>query len=145
MSRLYFAYGSNMDVAQMADRCPGARIVEGAVLADYRFIIAPRGYANVVPAPGEAVMGLLWEISAANEASLDRYEGVRPGLYHQDEFAVLTTAGRSVQAMLYLASESGTGLPQPGYLEGIVAAARHHGLPADYITRLESSFPGGRA
>ena len=141
MSRPYFAYGSNMSVGQMADRCPGAQVVDGAVLADHRFIIAARGYANVVPAPGEAVMGILWELSPGDEASLDRYEGVRPGLYRKDACELLTTGGRNVRALLYLAAETGTGAPQPGYLEGIVAAARHHGLPADYITRLESWFP----
>lgn len=143
-SRLYFAYGSNMDLGQMATRCPGARVVEGAVLADRRFIIAARGYANVVVAPGEAVFGLLWDLPPADEASLDGYEGVRPGLYHKDECEVLTTGGRHVRALLYLAAETGTGDPQPGYLEGIVAAARHHGLPADYVARLESWFPGRR-
>jgi hypothetical protein len=144
MSRLYFAYGSNMDLAQMATRCPGARVVEGAVLEGRRFIIAARGYANVVPASGEAVFGLLWDLPPADEASLDRYEGVRPGFYRKDECEVLTTGGRNVGALLYLAAETGTGEPRPGYLEAIVAAARHHGLPADYVAQLEGWFPGRR-
>ena len=144
MSRPYFAYGSNMDLAQMAERCPGARVVDGAVLEGRRFIIAARGYASVVPAPGDAVFGLLWDLTPEDEASLDGYEGVRPGLYHKDECVVLTTGGRNVRALLYLAAEIGTGDPQPGYLEAIVAAARHHGLPEDYVARLEGWFPGRR-
>jgi cation transport regulator ChaC len=143
-SRLYFAYGSNMDLTQMAERCPLSRVVEGAVLADRRFIIAARGYANVVAAPGDVVFGLLWDLPSADEASLDRYEGVRPGLYHKDECEVLTTGGRNVRALLYLAAETTTGAPQPGYLERIVAAARYHGLPTDYVEQLESWFPGRR-
>jgi len=144
MSRPYFAYGSNMSVTQMAERCPEAQVVDGAVLADHRFIIAARGYANVVPVPGEAVMGILWDLSPGDEASLDRYEGVRPGRYRKEECDVLTTGGRLVRALVYLAVETGTGDPQPGYLEGIVGAARMHGLPADYVERLERWFPGRR-
>jgi hypothetical protein len=142
MSRPYFAYGSNMSLTQMADRCPAARMVDGAVLADHRFIIAVRGYANVVPAPGDAVFGILWDLTPSDEASLDGYEGVRPGLYTKAECEVLTTGGKTVRALVYLAAESGTGPPQPGYLEGIVGAARLHGLPADYVTQLEGWFPG---
>jgi len=138
--RPYFAYGSNMDLAQMADRCPGARVVDGAVMADVRFVIASRGYANVVAAPGEAVFGVLWDLAPEDEASLDRYEGVRPGLYRKDEVAVLTTGGRSVRALVYRANETATGRPVAGYLELIVAAARHHGLPTDYVARLETWF-----
>lgn len=143
--RLYFAYASNMSVEQMADRCPDARVVDGAVLADHRFIIAERGYANVLPARGEAVFGILWDISPADEASLDRYEGVRPGLYRKDVCEVLTTGGRMVTALVYRAAHEGTGPPAAGYLEGVVAAARHHGLPAHYVAQLEGWFPGRRA
>ena len=136
--RLHFAYASNMDRTQMAVRCPDARVVDGAVLDAMRFVIAESGYANVVPAPGEAVFGILWRISAADEAALDRYEGVRPGLYRREEVEVLTTGGRRVRALVYLAADAGTGRPVPGYLERVVAAARHHGLPADYVARLAS-------
>lgn len=135
---LYFAYASNMDTAQMAERCPGARIVEGAVLADHTFVITNEGYANVPPAPGDAVFGLLWEITPADEAALDHYEGVRPGLYRKEQMDFVTTGGKNVRALIYLASATATGRPQPGYLEAVIAAARQHRLPEDYIRRLEA-------
>lgn len=139
---LYFGYASNMDELQMADRCPGATIVDGAVLADHRFVIAAEGYANVLPAPGEVVFGLLWQITPADEAALDHYEGVRPGLYRKEQAEVTTTGGKSVRALIYLASDTALGRPRPGYLEQVVAAARRHHLPGDYITRLEGWFSG---
>ena len=136
--RLYFSYASNMDEAQMADRCPDARPVDGAMLPDYGIVITSQGYANVVESPGDVVFGLLWTISPADEESLDRYEGVRPGLYRKVEIGVTPIGGKAVRALIYLATERTTGSPRPGYLELVVAAARRHRLPEDYIRRLEA-------
>jgi hypothetical protein len=133
---LYFAYASNMDTAQMAERCPGARVVEGAVIAGMKFVITAKGYANVVPSPDHVVFGVLWEITPDDEASLDRYEGIRPGLYKKEEMEVLTTGGKAVKALIYRASATKLGKPVPGYLEATIAAARAHGLPEDYVAQL---------
>jgi len=43
MGKLYFAYGSNMDKDQMANRCPESNFAGTALLKDYRFIINRRG------------------------------------------------------------------------------------------------------
>src|SRR5262249_27363562 len=135
---LLCGHGSNVDELLLAEGCPGATVVDGAMLADHRFVIAAEGYANVLPAPGDAVLGLLWQITPEDEAALDHYEG----LYRKDEALVTTTGGKSVRAMIYLAPDASLGQPRPGYLEQVVAAARRHQLPADYITRLEGWFSG---
>jgi hypothetical protein len=135
--RPYFAYASNMDIAQMAERCPGARIIDGAVLAGMKFVITAKGYANVVPDPDHTVFGILWDLPQADEESMDRYEGVRPGLYRKEEIEVVTAGGKAVRALIYRASATKTGLPAPGYLEATIAAARGHGMPAEYIAQLE--------
>lgn len=129
----------------MAERCPGARIVDGAVLADHAFVITDEGYANVPPAPGQAVFGLLWDISRDHETALDQYEGVRPGLYRKEHVAVTTTGGQIVQALIYLASATATGRPKPGYLELVIAAARAHAFPDEYIASLGPWATGGPA
>lgn len=138
MGRPYFAYASNMDTAQMAERCPGATLVDGAVVAAMTFVITSQGYANIVPDANRVVFGILWDITPGDEASLDRYEGIRPGLYRKEEMEVLTTGGAPVRALIYRASATKTGLPAPGYLEATIAAARAHGLPADYVRHLET-------
>ena len=43
---LYFAYGSNMNPARMAKRCPGAIDLGGAVLRNHR--VVERLYADIV-------------------------------------------------------------------------------------------------
>jgi hypothetical protein len=60
-------------------------------------------FATVEPKSGKNVPALLWLISSANEAALDRYEGL-PRNYHayrvKDVFAVDYTDGTRVGARL---------------------------------------------
>ena len=98
--RLYFAYGSNLALAQMATRCPGSSYVGRAVLPDYRWQINERGYANVLPSPGSSVHGLVFELgndpasSSSDEARLDRSEGVGSGAYIKEMCAVVLYPAR---------------------------------------------------
>ena len=133
----YFAYGSNMDVAQMDDRCPGAPVQANAKLNDFRFVINSRGVASIVDAPGSVVHGVLWEISPADERTLDRYEGLRKGLYSKTTVTVETGVGIVDDVLTYTATDSNAGPSRSGYQEKIVAAARSHELPSGYIEELE--------
>ena len=78
---LYFAYGSNMDEAAMAGRCPRSKALGAAILHRHRFVIMPEGYASVVRDPRSSVYGLLWDVALADVTSLDQYESVDSGLY----------------------------------------------------------------
>jgi hypothetical protein len=79
--RLYFAYGSNLSLKQMAARCPESYYIGRAVLPDYRWQINQRGFANVIACPGFAVHGLVYELNDDDEARLDRSEGTASGAY----------------------------------------------------------------
>ncbi|MEN9708785.1 MAG: hypothetical protein RIQ68_1193, partial [Pseudomonadota bacterium] len=48
---LYFAYGSNMDVKAMAERCPRSTALGPARLARHRFFIMDSGWASVCADP----------------------------------------------------------------------------------------------
>ena len=48
---LCFAYGSNMDRAAMAVRCPASTPLGTARLARHRFIVTREGYASRRPLP----------------------------------------------------------------------------------------------
>ena len=82
----YIAYGSNMVQEQMAFRCPDAKLIgmgylEGARLEFYLHATVERTgkKRNRVPVA-------VWEISRADEISLDRYEGVAGGYYTKETF-----------------------------------------------------------
>jgi AIG2-like family len=137
---LYFAYGSNMDRAAMAARCPASRPLGVARLARHRFVITCDGYASVVRDPRRMVWGVLWDLALADVRALDRYECIATGLYRKLNQPVLATGGAR-RALLYVASKSAPGQARTGYVEGIAAAAREAGLPASYIAEVEAWLP----
>ena len=132
---LYFAYGSNMDAAAMAARCPDSRPLGRARLDRHRFLVMRSGYASVLADPARTVWGLLWDLAAADEPALDRYEEVDAGLYDRAWRPVDTRAG-PVRALVYLGCETRTGTPRPAYQAAVVAAAEAAGLPPDYLAEL---------
>ncbi len=86
--KYYIAYGSNLSRQQMAQRCPGAKIVGGAVLKGWQLLFGY--YATVEPAEGKGTPVLVWEITSAQEQQLDEYEDY-PKLYRKAELAVECT------------------------------------------------------
>jgi hypothetical protein len=58
---LYFAYGSNLNMDQMRQRCPDSTGVSTAVLDGWQLV--ERTYADIEKCPGECVNGALYEIS----------------------------------------------------------------------------------
>jgi gamma-glutamylcyclotransferase (GGCT)/AIG2-like uncharacterized protein YtfP len=99
----YFAYGSNMDAARMLARCPGARPVGAATLPGFRLV--ERLYADVEPSAGCEAKGLLWSVTEADLASLDRHEGVAGGVYERLVVPV-KLGGQTVGAYCYLMTEA---------------------------------------
>ena len=81
---MYFAYGSNINLDQMAYRCPAAQVVGPVVLEGYELLFrgnaSGNGVATIKPKEGQQVHGLLWRITPGCERSLDLYEGY-PHLY----------------------------------------------------------------
>lgn len=103
---IYLAYGSNLNRTQMADRCPTAKLIGATVLKDYQLLF--RGgnggaVATVEPLKGASVPVLLWEITPADEAALDRYEGW-PFLYRKETVKV-KLGRKNIEAMVYIMNE----------------------------------------
>lgn len=130
---LHFAYGSNMDVAAMARRCPRARLLGRARLARWRFVVMPSGLVSVVPDPRGLVHGVLWDIPVCDIKALDRYEQVAQGLYAKKMLPVLREPFGSAAALVYVGAAPGASAAPPGYLSNIVESAEKHGLPQAYV------------
>ncbi len=45
---VYFAYGDNLHISQLAERCPSSIFIGKAVLDGFKWHINERGVANVV-------------------------------------------------------------------------------------------------
>lgn len=74
----YIAYGSNLNLEQMARRCPTAKAVGRGEIKDYELLF--RGHresavATVEPKKGARVPVLIWDIGPEDERNLDVYEG----------------------------------------------------------------------
>src|SRR5690348_5363822 len=80
-TRLYFAYGSNLNRDAMARRCPDSKPVAPAVLDGWRLTF--QGVADIERQPGARTVGAVWKISAQDLRHLDRYEGY-PRLYGRE-------------------------------------------------------------
>lgn len=135
MRRHYFAYGLNLDVASMAERCPKARLVGTAELTGYRFAVNRLGLATVLPASRCRVLGVVWSLTPRDEDSLDSFEGVLEHLYVKERIR-LWVEGTTTSALIYRAVEARPGPPRQGYLEQILSAARAHGFSDEYVTEI---------
>ncbi len=136
---LYFAYGSNINLDQMAYRCPAAEVVGPVVLENYRLLFRGNyrgsGVATIAPRKGGKVHGLLWKITPACERSLDAYEGW-PTLYGKQSVTVRDRAGQELSVMAYvmdLFREPAE--PSQYYYNGILEGYRQNGLPPAALER----------
>ena len=85
MKRYYLAYGSNLNVWQMALRCPTAKAVGTAVIKDYELLFkgSKTGvYLTIEPKSGAEVPAAVWAVETADEQRLDVYEGF-PAFYYK--------------------------------------------------------------
>ena len=138
--KLYFAYGSNMNLDQMAYRCPAAEAVCTAKLEGYELFFAGRpgnGVASIRPKQGGTVVGVLWKLTEACEKSLDHYEGF-PALYGKETVRVRGSDGTEHRVTAYTMQEPYSrihAMPSMGYLAGILAGCEQNGIDEKTILR----------
>ena len=102
-TKLYIAYGSNMDEGQMAFRCPGAKLRGVSVIEDHRLIFKGSNtgaYATIEKEEGHKVPVVVWGIEPTDEHRLDRYEGF-PTFYYKERME-LDLDGEEIQGMVYM-------------------------------------------
>jgi gamma-glutamylcyclotransferase (GGCT)/AIG2-like uncharacterized protein YtfP len=113
---VYFAYGLNLDRAEMEHRCPGAFFAGRAHLPDHVFQITIEGVATVVRQPGAQVHGAIWHLTDRHLATLDEFEGVEVGFYVRETKEVRQNH-RAFKAQVYTATDLRLGRSRPHYLE----------------------------
>lgn len=131
-NKLYIAYGSNLDTAQMAYRCPGAKVVCKSWLHGFRLVFQGHplnAHANVIPAEGYDVPVVIWEIDRHDEKALDRYEGVKGG-YYTREFWPVEVDGEMKDALIYIMTPNPFGNPSDSYLATLMRGYREFNFDA---------------
>ena len=135
---IYAAYGSNMDPARMAHRCPHSPLQGTGWLEGWRLTFGGEdigwegALATVVEGSGQRVFVALYEITEADEAALDRWDGATLDYYRKSKVRVSTVDGE-VLAWLYVLNDYEGGLPSARYLGILADAAEAAGAPADYV------------
>ena len=138
--KLYFAYGSNTNLRQMAQRCPQATKIAPAVLLNYSLTFNGKtngwGVANVHRRNGKQVRGLLWDITSACEKKLDAYEGF-PHLYIKRYVTVHTDDGMAYKAMIYVmaAEYNWPAIPDQYYYKCIASGFIQNGIPINSLVK----------
>ncbi|WP_225888667.1 gamma-glutamylcyclotransferase family protein [Myxococcus xanthus] len=108
---LYFAYGSNLDRAQMRTRCPNATVEARATLPGHTLVFG--GYsrrwggavASLQRVRGAHVEGLLYRLTPRDLRALDAFEG-HPFAYQRATRLVTDRAGQRRRALVYLQPEA---------------------------------------
>lgn len=135
--KLYVAYGSNLNLNQMAYRCPSAKIYRTGILNNWELLY--RGHKNNSHATisrkrGGKVPVLIWEITSSDEYQLDIYEGF-PTYYYKQNIMV-TIGNQKKKAMAYIMNKSQKpGRPSKSYIETIYQGYLDNSFDIDYLTK----------
>lgn len=140
--RYYLAYGSNLNMAQMKFRCPTAKSVGTAVIENNILTFRSSGsgyYLTIEPKIGGKVPVGVWEVTANDEAALDRYEGY-PRFYFKSEVTLDMTPldggePQRITAFVYFMRESGLGLPSDCYFQTCLEGYSDFGLDKRVLRR----------
>jgi hypothetical protein len=131
--RLNAAYGSNLHLPQMAERCPTAKVVGKGLLKGFRLRfkgLPDEAYLSIERNAGSQVPVLVWELLPSDEEALDIYEDY-PRLYTKKDVPIVMEDGSELTVMVYvmidtLEDDIEINLPSARYLgvvrEGYAAA-----------------------
>lgn len=149
---IYFAYGSNLDTVQMRARCPGHAVLGRACLPGHGLCFPRRspvrgcGTAGIEPSLEDCVWGALYRLTQADVARLHRSEGYHPSGFPPSRHTVMDVAVRRegpdgpwLEAYTYRAVPGRPTPPSPEYMDHLIRGARQHGLPDDYVAKLEAT------
>ena len=127
---LYAAYGSNINLEQMAYRCPNSIVAGTTMLKGYELQFCH--HATIEPNEESEVPILLWELDAQDERFLDRYEGWPK--YYRKESICLELNGESVESMVYIMNgDRPLESPTAEYYDIIEQGYKENGLDMSYL------------
>ena len=139
--RYYIAYGSNLNIDQMSYRCPGARVVGTSKIPDFQLLFKGSksgAYLTIEPKKGARVPVAVWEVTADDELSLDRYEGY-PNFYYKTEveipvICISDRRVRKLKAFIYIMHEEREiGVPSQRYVDICLDGYEAFGFDENYL------------
>lgn len=138
-TKLYIAYGSNLNVSQMMYRCPDAKYFGTADIKDYELLFKGSrtgSYLTIEPKAGSHVPVGVWEVSAEDEFNLDMYEGY-PTFYYKKNMVLDIDTGHGIErrkVFVYIMHETNPlGIPSAHYVETCLEGYRNFGFDSKVL------------
>jgi cation transport regulator ChaC len=114
-----------------------------ARLAGYRLAFTRRsvkwraGVADIVRSDGDAVWGVVFAVPEGEMGALRAREGAGVGAYREIDVCVVADAGElAARAYEVVRKEPDHVPPAAEYVQLMLAGAREHALPREYVARL---------
>lgn len=139
----YFAYGSNMSSLRLLSRVPAARMIAVGHLSGYHMSFRKQSHDGSSKCTLEAntnasTLGVIFKIPSDQRYTLDRIEGQGFG-YAVTDVDIMLQSGKYVRAFTYVGTDLTDELrPYSWYKYHVMAGAREHGLPHQYIQHIEA-------
>lgn len=123
---LSIAYGSNLNLPMMHERCPTAFILCQGKVENYEILFRGKGdvgglsevMATIEPCEGSSVPVAVWDIQESDEVALDIYEEYPE--YYRKQILDVVCGDKTVQATAYIINDGHfLGLPDEEYLNSI--------------------------
>lgn len=119
MKKYYLAYGSNLNMEEMKQRCPFSVPIGATTINNYRLVYKGTKYTSyltIEPCEGSIVPVGVYEITPLDESNLDFYEGV-PTFYTKETITV-QLYGQEIEALVYIMNPNYSyNLPTSMYIE----------------------------
>lgn len=132
---LYISYGSNMNLEQMAHRCPNSKIVGNGKVIGWQLVF--NVHADIIETKHEedSVPVVVWDIDDKDWARLDMYEGYPRYYVRKTISVVLDKTGETVEAVVYVMADHCKGIcpPDRWYFEGIIVGCEENGIDTDHL------------
>ena len=149
---LYFAYGSNLDLERMKERCPSAEFFCIASLPNYRIEFTRKssilscGVADIIWDENNKTYGVVYRIDEIDLGKLDKHEGYMPqrgkNAYKRIEIMVFEEDNKEKPITVFTyeveKKEFGKYKPNEDYKNLIITGAKLWNFPKEYINFLEN-------
>ena len=151
---LYFAYGSNLSLAQIRERVNNSELkpLYNAYFPDKKLCF-PRssklqkgGVASYEDQKNHNLWGAVFDLTADELSRIDLKEGYggkgKDNSYERVEITVINN-GTKISAFTYCANPKGTFTPSQDYMNKLIKGAKECKLPSDYIQELKEIQTNG--
>jgi len=127
MTKLYLAYGANLNREEMSWRCPRAVPLFNVEILDWQLEFCQ--HATIIRRPGARLAAAVWQITEECEHALDRFEGF-PTYYRKETIMV-----NGQPTMVYIMNNATPATPTAGYLKCLAQGYEDWDMDFDLLWR----------